>query len=60
MSIYFIQIFIINYVYYSKSEQELEAYYRQKYAEASTADRYGTGEEMSHEITQQGLLPGVK
>lgn len=32
-----------------------------KYADnSSTANRFGEGEEMSDEITQQGLLPGVK
>ncbi len=36
-------------------------YFRRKYAETSAAaDRFGEGEGMSDEITQQGLLPGVK
>lgn len=41
-------------------EDEIEEYYRQKYADSTAAGRYGEGEEMSDEITQQGLLPGVK
>ncbi|CAH1787389.1 unnamed protein product [Owenia fusiformis] len=45
---------------WSQKEDEIEEYYRKKYAETSTADRYGEGENMSDEITQQGLLPGVK
>lgn len=35
-------------------------YFRNKYSESSAAERYGEGEEMSDEIMQQGLLPGVK
>ena len=45
---------------WSQKEEEIEEYYRRKYAENSVADRFGEGEEMSDEITQQGLLPGVK
>ena len=45
---------------WSQKEDEIEEYYRRKYAENSVADRFGEGEEMSDEITQQGLLPGVK
>ncbi|RUS84145.1 hypothetical protein EGW08_008119 [Elysia chlorotica] len=41
-------------------EDEIEEYYRTKFGDASTADRYGEGEEMQDEITQQGRLPGVK
>ncbi|KAL4224649.1 Transcription elongation factor SPT5 [Mactra antiquata] len=44
----------------SQTEDEIEAYYRQKYGDSSALDRFGEGEEMSDEITQQGLLPGVK
>ncbi|XP_041365560.1 transcription elongation factor SPT5-like [Gigantopelta aegis] len=44
----------------SQREDEIEEYYRNKYSEKSVAERYGEGEEMSDEITQQGLLPGVK
>jgi len=48
-------------VYFSsQTEDEIEAYYRQKYGDSSAMDRFGEGEEMSDEITQQGLLPGVK
>jgi len=46
--------------YSSQTEDEIEAYYRQKYGDSSALDRFGEGEEMSDEITQQGLLPGVK
>ena len=36
-------------------------YFRKKYASTeSTQDMYGEGEDMADEITQQGLLPGVK
>ncbi len=41
-------------------EDEIEEYYRQKYADSTAVGLYGEGEEMSDEITQQGLLPGVK
>ncbi|XP_045177406.2 transcription elongation factor SPT5-like [Mercenaria mercenaria] len=44
----------------NQTEDEIEAYYRQKYGDSSALDRFGEGEEMSDEITQQGLLPGVK
>ncbi len=47
-------------VFFSQKEDEIEEYYRQKYADSSTAERFGEGEDMSDEITQQGLLPGVK
>ena len=46
--------------YSSQTEDEIEEYYRQKYGDNSALDRFGEGEEMSDEITQQGLLPGVK
>ena len=44
----------------SESAEEIEQYYRNKYADAEGAYKFGEGEEMSDEITQQGLLPGVK
>lgn len=46
----------------NEREEEIEEYYRRKYAEeTSAAMRFGEGgEEMSDEITQQTLLPGVK
>ena len=45
----------------SQNEDEIADYYRRKYVDTTSAgDRYGEGEEMSDEITQQGLLPGVK
>lgn len=46
----------------SQKEDEIEEYLRKKYADESiAARRFGDGgEEMSDEITQQTLLPGVK
>ncbi|KAL7306543.1 hypothetical protein TKK_0001235 [Trichogramma kaykai] len=46
----------------SQKEDEIEEYLRNKYAnESAAAHRFGDGgEEMSDEITQQTLLPGVK
>ncbi len=49
-----------NSLFFSQKEDEIEEYYRRKYADTSAAERFGEGEEMSDEITQQGLLPGVK
>jgi len=43
-----------------KGEEEIIEYLQHKYSETSAAERYGEGEEMSDEIMQQGLLPGVK
>ncbi|CAI9740140.1 transcription elongation factor SPT5-like [Octopus vulgaris] len=47
-------------IWNSEKEDEIEEYYRQKYGESTVTERFGEGEEMSDEITQQGLLPGVK
>ncbi|KAA0192293.1 hypothetical protein HAZT_HAZT006833 [Hyalella azteca] len=46
----------------NEKEEEIEEYYRRKYAEETSAGaRFGVGgEDMSDEITQQTLLPGVK
>lgn len=46
----------------SQKEDEIEEYLRKKYADESVAARHfgDGGEEMSDEITQQTLLPGVK
>ena len=45
----------------SQDEEDMVEYFRRKYADASTTqDMYGDGEEMADEISQQGLLPGVK
>ena len=46
----------------SRREDEIEEYLRNKYAEEAIATRHfgDGGEEMSDEITQQTLLPGVK
>ena len=43
-------------------EDEIEEYYKRKYAEeTSAAQRFGSGGDgMSDEILQQTLLPGVK
>jgi len=48
--------------YSSQKEEELEEYLRKKYAnEAVTSHHFGDGgEDMSDEITQQTLLPGIK
>lgn len=46
----------------SQKEDEIEEYLRKKYADASTTRKHfgDGGEEMSDEITQQTLLPGIK
>ncbi|CAH0748696.1 unnamed protein product [Diatraea saccharalis] len=46
----------------SQKEEEIEEYLRNKYADESAALRHfgDGGEEMSDEITQQTLLPGIK
>ncbi|CAM9491533.1 unnamed protein product [Lampetra planeri] len=43
-------------------EEELGEYYMKKYANSSTGEHYGVGgsDELSDDITQQQLLPGVK
>lgn len=51
------------YCYFSaQKEHEIEEYLRKKYADdGAAAKHFGDGgEEMSDEITQQTLLPGVK
>lgn len=50
------------YFFSVQKEHEIEEYLRKKYADDSAAiRRFGDGgEEMSDEITQQTLLPGVK
>lgn len=64
--IYFMFVLIIdssmNEFSSSQKEDEIEEYLRKKYADESiAARRFGDGgEEMSDEITQQTLLPGVK
>lgn len=54
--------FVTNGFSSSQKEDEIEEYLRKKYADESiAARRFGDGgEEMSDEITQQTLLPGVK
>ncbi|GAB6022325.1 transcription elongation factor spt5 [Chamberlinius hualienensis] len=46
----------------NQKEDEIEEYYRKKYAEEPSSEgRFGDGDgELSEEITQQTLLPGVK
>ena len=46
----------------TQKEHEIEEYLRKKYADDTVAARHfgDGGEEMSDEITQQTLLPGVK
>ena len=58
----FVDCFDICFTFSNEREEEIEEYYRRKYAEeTSAAMRFGEGgEEMSDEITQQTLLPGVK
>jgi hypothetical protein len=48
--------------YRTQKEDEIEEYLRKKYADESAVARHfgDGGEEMSDEITQQTLLPGVK
>ncbi|KAI8781206.1 Transcription elongation factor SPT5 [Biomphalaria glabrata] len=50
----------LRHIWESQREDEIENYYRQKFGNVTTAERYGDGEEMTDEITQQGRLPGVK
>lgn len=54
--------FMCEYFLSVQKEHEIEEYLRKKYADDSAAiRRFGDGgEEMSDEITQQTLLPGVK
>lgn len=44
----------------SDKEDEIESYYRKKYAEPSTTERYDGDVEVPDDITQQALMPGVK
>jgi len=44
----------------NKGEDEMVEYFQNKYSGESVARFLGDGEDMSDEITQQGLLPGVK
>lgn len=48
--------------YRNSKEEEVEEYFRKKYADENIASRHfgDGGEDMSDEITQQTLLPGVK
>lgn len=43
-----------------QNEDELEEFYRRRWTDTNASDRFGDGEDMSDEITQQGLLPDVK
>lgn len=47
-------------MWYSQDENEIEEYYRRKYAEEGGARYFNEASETSEEITQQTLLPGVK
>ena len=38
----------------------MEEFYRRRWTDTNAADRFGDGEDLSDEITQQGLLPDVK
>lgn len=44
----------------NKDEDQMVEYFTKKYGGESAARFLGDGEDMSDEITQQGLLPGVK
>jgi len=44
----------------NKGEDEMVEYFQKKYSGESVSRILGDGEDMSDEITQQGLLPGVK
>ncbi|KAK3101764.1 hypothetical protein FSP39_006184 [Pinctada imbricata] len=50
----------LEHLFTTQKEDEIEEYYKKKYGDSSVAARFGEGEDMSDEITQQGLLPGVK
>jgi transcription elongation factor SPT5 len=54
--------FTDSHIFSSQKEDEIEEYLRKKYADESVPIRHfgDGGEEMSDEITQQTLLPGVK
>ena len=57
-SVFFLQFMIVS---THRDEEEMVKYLSQKYGDmSSTQDMYGDGEEMADEISQQGLLPGVK
>ena len=43
-----------------EDEDAIENYFKSRYDETSAADKFGEGVGMQDEITQQGLLPGVK
>ncbi|XP_067948038.1 transcription elongation factor SPT5-like [Watersipora subatra] len=43
----------------NKNEDELEEFYRRRWTDTDVQNRFGDGENMSDEITQQGLLPDV-
>lgn len=48
------------YFFSNKGEDEMVEYFQNKYSGESVSRILGDGEDMSDEITQQGLLPGVK
>ena len=60
--LFYIFKLILKKFFSSQKEDEIEEYLRKKYADESIATRHfgDGGEEMSDEITQQTLLPGVK
>ena len=57
-----IKIFDLLNIFFSTQEEEIEEYLRKRYSNKSiVAHSFGDGgEEMSEEIIQQTLLPGVK
>ncbi|XP_054161598.1 transcription elongation factor SPT5-like [Oppia nitens] len=51
----------LNMIWNSQKEDEIEDYYRRKYAESSAAERGNDGDlDLPDDITQQALMPGVK
>lgn len=55
--------FLLYFLLFStQREDEIEEYLRKKYADETVVKRHfgDGGEEMSDEITQQTLLPGIK
>lgn len=62
MSFIITQYFSSYLCFSSQKEEELEEYLRKRYAGDSAGIRHfgDGGEDMSDEITQQTLLPGVK
>lgn len=50
----------MNFLLYRQDEEAIERYYRERYETTMVESRFGEGEQMSNEISQQALLPGIK